>query len=56
LIRYREFEKSLERFKKVLAEWNNHKWNLTDKCFEDIAVLESKLKTAKAGLVIYKIY
>ncbi len=54
LIRYREFEKSLERFKKVLAEWNNHKWNLTDKCFEDIAVLESKLKTAKAGLVIYK--
>ena len=53
LIRYREFEKSLERFKKVLLEWNNHKWNLTDKCFEDIAVLESKAKTARAGLVIY---
>lgn len=53
LIRYREFEKSLERYKKVLSEWNNHKWNLTDKCFEDIAVLESKIKTARAGLVIY---
>ncbi|HNX28396.1 MAG TPA: hypothetical protein PKN87_03165 [Syntrophomonadaceae bacterium] len=54
LIRYREFEKSLERFKKVLADWNNHKWNLTDKCFEDIAAFEAKLKTAKAGLVIYR--
>lgn len=54
LIRYREFEKSLERFKKVLVDWNNHKWALTDKCFEDIAIAEAKIKSAKAGLVVYK--
>lgn len=54
LIRYREFEKSLERFKKVLADWNNHKWALTDRCFEDIAAAEAKIKTAKANLVVYR--
>lgn len=54
LIRYREFEKSLERFKKVLADWHNHKWALTDKCFEDIAIAEAKIKSAKASLIVYK--
>ncbi|MEN6349102.1 MAG: hypothetical protein ABFD08_06870 [Syntrophomonas sp.] len=52
-IRYREYEKACDRFKKTLENWPTDFKNFKESCEKDIRDAEEKLKTAQEYLKIY---
>lgn len=52
-IRYREYEKACDRYKKVLENWSAHHQALFDRCFDDIDEAETKLRKAHQTLELY---
>ncbi|MDO4540848.1 MAG: hypothetical protein Q4B48_07115 [Syntrophomonadaceae bacterium] len=46
LLRYREFEKSGERYKQLLVDWPHCHQQLRERCQQDISAAEEKLATA----------
>ncbi|MBC7075969.1 MAG: hypothetical protein H5T98_07865 [Syntrophomonadaceae bacterium] len=52
-IRYREYEKACDRYKKALEKWNQDGKDFIDNCSRDIKTAEKKLKNAYKNLQIY---
>ena len=52
-IRYREYEKACERYKRLLENWTAYHQALYDRCFDDIDEAEAKMKRARYALELY---
>jgi hypothetical protein len=53
IIKYREYEKACDRYKKALENWDQTYSELLARCLKDIHDTEKKLKTALRNLDIY---
>jgi|LFRM01.1.fsa_nt_gb hypothetical protein len=52
-IRYREYEKACDRYKRVLENWSMYQQALYDRCFQDISEAEAKMQKAHKALDLY---
>lgn len=52
-IRYREYEKACDRYKRVLENWSMYQQALYDRCFQDISEAEAKMQKAQKALDLY---
>ncbi|MBO8158897.1 hypothetical protein [Thermosyntropha sp.] len=52
-IRYREYEKSCDRYKEVLKNWENFKHEFLKKCLNEVQEAELRAKNASRALDIY---
>jgi hypothetical protein len=52
-IRYREYEKAMERYKNALINWEENYQILKNQCLKEIEILEEKVKLVLKNLAIY---
>jgi hypothetical protein len=52
-IRYREYEKACERYKRLLENWSACHQALYDRCYNDIDEAEAKMRKALSVLDLY---